>query len=666
VCGIAGVVDAAGLAPQWRDDLRELDASIRHRGPDDHGYITDVDRTEVPLKLGANKGTVETPRVLFVHRRLSILDLSEAARQPLSRAGGAVFITYNGEIYNFRELRAELAREGAEFRTQSDTEVVLELYRRRGIEDVARLRGIFAFAIADVTKGKVFLVRDHFGVKPLYYARVGSRFVFSSELKSFRGVHGFRAVIDPEAIQTFLHFLWIPGERTGLAGVRKLSPGCWMEIDLATNETLIRQYWSPLDRALSRENEGTVAENVRFLRDELGRIVKQQMVSDVPLGAFLSGGLDSSLIVALMKDATGRAPSTYSVGYAPQDLAYDIVPDDLPFARQVSRDFETRNTEIVLSPDVATLLPTVVETLDEPIGDPAAISSYLICQAAKQTLTVMLSGMGGDEVFAGYPRQRALAYGRMYRRLPPWARRGIKTVVARLPAAGRSGAAKLGRAGKKFLTSVEASPLEHYIAMETYFDDGLRRELTSPDGPLAEHNDVVARDVAALVARVQIAAGEDPLRQAMMWDLVTYLPNLNLAYTDRTSMAHAVEVRVPFLDVDLVEWSFGLRSRDLVRVRRGKLAGKWLLKRAAETVLPAPIVWRPKAGFGAPIRSWLRSELTDMREELLGPHGLGARGWFESRVIRRLKDEFLTGVSDYALQLWMLMSLELWSRRFLD
>lgn len=663
MCGIAGLIDPAGLDADWRHDLEAMGASLRHRGPDDHGFLTDLHGTESPDQFGTTRrAPMGSPRVAFVHRRLSILDLSEAARQPMARTGGKVFITYNGEVYNFRELRAELSALGARFRTNSDTEVVLEAYLRWGIDAVARLRGIFAFALVDLTKGKAYLVRDHLGVKPLYYGRFGARWVFASELKAFKRLRGFRAEIDPAAIRKYLHFLWIPGTHTGLEGVRKLEPGTWLEIDLSTGHERSETYWDPIRKQLAAQAPRSTEEAIEHLGSELERVVSEQMVSDVPLGAFLSGGLDSSLVVALMQRAGTRRVSTYSVGYTKADLSYDIVPDDLPFARDVSQHFGTDSHEIVLRPDVATLLPKIVETLDEPLGDPAAISSYLVCEAAKRSLTVMLSGMGADEIFGGYPRQQALLYGHGYRSLPRPIRGLTSRAVARLPGAGKGLMARLGRGGKKFLASVESDPLSHYISMETYFPAELQQKLLIPQGALGRAADPVPAEVAARRQELEAAVRDDSLRQAMLWDLVTYLPNLNLAYTDRTSMAHGVEVRVPFLDVRLVEWSLGLKARELIRARRGKLQGKYVLKHAARRLLPERIIWRKKAGFGAPVRSWLRNDLAEMIEELLGPQGLGRRGWFEPTGIARLKAEFISGRRDYSLQLWMLLSLELWAR----
>jgi asparagine synthase (glutamine-hydrolysing) len=615
MCGIAGLIDPDRVEA-WRENTAAFDRALAHRGPDDAGVFCDP-----------------SERIAFVHRRLSILDLSTAARQPMVR--GDVVLAYNGEVYNFRELRRELELGGAVFSTTSDTEVVIEAYRAWGIACVEKFRGMFAFALADLARQKVFLVRDQLGVKPLYVGQVDGTWMFASELKAFGAWSKFRRELDADAIRQYLRFLWIPGRGCGLRGVAKLEPGTWMEIDLAARATRIHRYWSPV---------GVAGLDVEQLRSELSRSVTEQMVSDVPVGAFLSGGLDSSLVVAMM----GRETATYSVGYRPDDLAYDIVADDLPFARMASRALGTRNTELVLEPDVATLLPNVVEALDEPLGDPAALSAYLICAAAKQK--VMLSGVGADELFGGYPRQRALLYGAMYRRVPRTLRALVRRGVERMPGSGRGRWARAGRAGKKFLASAEA-PDSRYLAMETYFSTPMVQRLLDPSGPIAPALEIEDPDI-------------ETLEQAIRWDLENYLPNLNLAYTDRTSMAHGIEVRVPYLDLRVVELALGLRAHDLIRWRRGALEGKWLLKRAAEPLLPANIIWRKKAGFGAPIRSWLRKDLAEMRRDLLGD--LGKRGWFDPRGIAELEADFDTGRADNALHIWMLLSLELWAQRFLD
>jgi asparagine synthase (glutamine-hydrolysing) len=421
-----------------------------------------------------------------------------------------------------------------------------------------------------------------------------------------------------------------------------------------------------VEKAAGVFSDVPIEEQERELIGELSRSVEEQMAADVPLGAFLSGGLDSSLIVALMQ-ASGRTRDpvrSFAVGYSQQDLAFDVVPDDLPYARRAARLLGARNTEIVLAPEMSDVLPDVVWHLDEPLGDPAAISSYLICRAAKAELTVLLSGVGGDELFAGYPRQKAMMYGGLYRRAPRFARESVQRFARRLPGAGSSFAAKLGRSANRFLEAVDGGSIHHYVGMETYFSSQYQEIILAPDGPIATAEDPSVDEYSTMIARIERLLPGDPVKQALLLDLVTYLPNLNLAYTDRTSMANSVEVRVPFLDIRLVEWALVRRSSDLLRWRRGRLEGKWLLKRAARACLPDEIIWRKKAGFGAPVRSWLRSGLREMCAELLGPRGLASRGWFADGAIAQMQEEFAAGHRDHALRLWMLMSLELWARRY--
>ncbi len=656
--------------------------TIVHRGPDDYGYYwgqrAGVPSQNLNFDAAASRGDESTAvRVAFAHRRLSILDLSVAARQPMVLDGGEVFLTYNGEIYNFKELRTELESAGFSFKTHSDTEVVLKAYQKWGIACVSRFRGIFAFAIADLREGKVFCVRDPLGVKPLYLQKRENGWAFGSELKVFSAISADSFEPDFVALRKYLRFLWIPGRESGVSGVRKMDPGSWVEISLTTGEIREHTYWSVLDSATHGyvsdstrvDRVATLEQQLSEFRSELERSVTEEMMSDVPFGAFLSGGLDSSLITALMSRSKLRgqqAIQTYSIGYAAKDLAYDIVPDDLPFARQASAFLGTENTEWVLSPKVAELLPKVVWHLDEPIGDPAAISSFLICQAAKKKLTVMLSGMGGDELFGGYPRQRALMLGIHFRRFPKLARRLAHALGAGLPGAGSGFSAKLGRAAKKFLASAEADPFSHYVSMETYFDTELQASVLAAGGPLAMANDPVESEYEILRSKIEKAVGSDPLKQAIALDLLTYLPSLNLAYTDRTSMANGIEVRVPLLDVRLVEWALQRDSESLLRFERGRYHGKWLLKKAAEPYLPPEIIWRKKAGFGAPVRSWLRGDLKEMSSELLGARGLAGRGWFESAGIKKLESDFAAGRRDYSLHLWMLISLELWTRAYID
>lgn len=661
MCGIIGMISSNPLPQGWHEDLEKMSDLLVHRGPDDFGFFGEGCLQEKPshhLKPHANS------RVAFAHRRLSILDLSESARQPMVRSSGKIFLTYNGEIYNFQSLRNELKNLGASFQTVSDTEVLIEAYCAWGIDCVFKLRGIFAFALADLNQNKVFLVRDHLGVKPIYILHQKDIFYFTSEIKAFLALKNFQPEADFDALKQYLQFLWIPGTQTGFQKVRKLEAGTILTIDLNSGQEKQQTYWSPFTTINSPNgySDFTEEEALKSLRLELTRAVEEELVSDVPLGAFLSGGLDSSLVCSLMK----KTYKTFSVGYNKKDLAYDIVPDDIPFAKEVSTSLKIPHQEIVLSPNVSELLPKVIWHLDEPLGDPAALSSYLICEAAKKNgLTVMLSGVGGDELFAGYPRQKALLYANYFKKLPQWVRHFVRCFSEQLPGAGKTRAAKMGRALKKFLNGIEEDSLSHYIGMESYFPPRLQKTLCSPHGPFCNGNNLRFSDHQKITNQID-KQRLSPLKQALLLDLLTYLPCLNLAYTDKTSMAHSVEVRVPLLDIRLVQFALARKEKELLKWNRGKLEGKWLLKKAAEPFLPSSIIWRKKAGFGAPIRSWLRQDLKELRHELLGKNGLNKRGWFQPEAIQCLEKEFFSGEQDHALKLWTLMSLELWARQYLD
>ncbi len=679
MCGIAGLFSNNPLSSSWVNNLKKMCDLQIHRGPDDYGYFWEGLNSKVPVQ-DLPSLTTDT-KIAFGHRRLSIIDLSVAARQPLVRgitetnSEENVFLTYNGEIYNFKELRHELRAQGHEFETESDTEVLLEAYRAWGIDAVSRFRGIFAFAIADMKNKKVFLARDHLGVKPLYFTKIGETWAFASEMKAFLGIKEFNPEIDYEALRKYLKFLWIPGNHTGLKGVSKLTPGTFIEINLITKDIIEKSYWNPFDVLKNADpilKRGQINKNtIDEIEAEFSRAVSEEMISDVPLGAFLSGGLDSSMICTLMKKnrncSTSRIKEveTFSVGYSAKDLAYDIVIDDLPYAKKVSKFLGTKNKEILLSPKVENLLPKVIWHLDEPLGDPAAISSYLICSAAKDKLTVLLSGMGGDELFAGYPRQKALIYGKYYRHFPRAGREVFENFVNMFPGSGRGLKAKFGRASKKFLKDIELGAWDHYVSMETYFPDSFQEnEVFNPDGPFSGVKNPATLEYLSLRDKIETSFPKDHLAQVLCLDLLTYLPNLNCAYTDKTSMANSVEVRVPFLDHKLVELAIKNWGKGWMRFRGGQLEGKYPLKLLAEKYLPKDIVWRKKAGFGSPVRSWLRQDLSELRSELLS--SLEKRKWFRPDAIKKIETDFLAGKEDHALRLWMLISLELWTKQFID
>jgi asparagine synthase (glutamine-hydrolysing) len=634
MCGICGTV---GLADQGL--VRAMTRVMAHRGPDGEGVRCFASENGgVPAALG--------------HRRLGIIDPTPRGAQPMSYAGGRYWITYNGELYNFRTLRHELERDGYSFSSDCDTEVLLAMYARHGEAMLDQLNGIFAFAIWDAERRELFLARDRLGVKPLYYAQHAGTLYFASEVKALLpGLPSPR--LSEQAMLDYMTFLWVPDPDTMFEGVFKLPPGHCATFSGA--RLRLREYWD-MSFAAERRSAQDWADEVR---GAVQAAVHRQMVSDVPLGSFLSGGIDSSAIVASMLGYADRV-TTYGIGFSPKDLAHDIIPDDLPYARRVAREYDVDHHEQILAPDVVELLPKLVWHMDEPVADPAAISSYLICSAARERLTVILSGMGGDELFAGYPRHLAAQIGRAWDVFPGPVRTGLEGLVQRRLTLGRPGRLRGPRRNLMKLTrGINDSPMERYLTWCSYYTADELGELLSPelrgvlDGhePLSRHR-----------AHLERVRGEHWLDQILYLDLKTFLPCLNLTYTDKMSMAASTEVRVPLLDDELVE----LSGRIPPNLKLRGTSRKYVLKRSMEGVLPPEIVNRPKAGFGAPVRSWVVDALKPMVDDVLSPENVRRRGLFDPGGVRRIVRDNEAGHADNALQIWALLTLELWQQIFVD
>jgi asparagine synthase (glutamine-hydrolysing) len=637
MCGIAGLIT--------QDPATRVGAmlkSIEHRGRDDEGVWTSSAIND------------EGQRVAFGHRRLSIIDTSSAGHQPMVSHDGRYVVILNGEIYNYRELRAQLATHT--FRTQTDTEVLLAAWAEWGEDCLPRLNGMFAFALWDERERTLFLVRDRVGIKPLYYAYQDSSLVFASEVKSILASGLMKAELDREALHQFLTFLWVPDPNTLFREVKTVPPG--HIVTLRDNELKVREWWDISFESIEEgRSEAWWQEQVL---ETLDRVVKLEMVADVPLGSFLSGGIDSSSIVAMMKHhRDGRRIGTYTIGIEASDLRYDIIPDDVRWARRVNQELDTDYHEIMLQPDVVELLPKLVYHMDEPAID-MAIPSYLVSRAARETLRVMLSGMGGDEVFAGYPRQLAMKIAGAFDPVPQLLRRPVmKALAAALPG-GRPGrlTAPL-RNAKKFARSAALDFEDRYLGYETYFTDQAKTRLYTDSMRSSTQNLDAYSAHRRYFSRVKNAA---PLNQLLYVDLKTFLPCLNLMTTDKTSMAANLEVRVPFLNQEMLE----LTARMPTRLKLRGLKRKYILKRAAEKLLPREIVWRKKAGFGAPIRSWLRGPLQPMVNDLLSAETIKRRGLFRPEEVKRVIEANLSGREDYNLQVFQLLTLELWQRAFID
>lgn len=630
MCGICGTV---GWAEEH--ELAAMTDAMAHRGPDGRG---------VSLFPG-------TPPAGLGHRRLAILDPTPAGAQPMTFAG-RWSITYNGELYNFRALRSELELEGERFATETDTEVLLRLFALEGPAMLDRLNGMFALAIWDDRDRRLFLARDRLGVKPLYYLERDGGLAFASEVKPLLPLLE-RVELDPTALADYLTFLWVPDPKTAFAGVFKLPPGHFAWFD--RNGLAVSQYWN----LAFEPEERPEREWIELVSETVERSVQRQTVSDRPLGSFLSGGVDSSAIVAALS-RRGERVTTFTVGFAREDLAHEIVPDDIRYARRVGSLFGTDYREEILRPDVLELLPKTLWHLEEPVADPAAISTYLICREAGREMPVMLSGMGADELFAGYPRHLAYRGSRVLDRVPRAVRRGLEAGVRPFAHPGGPGRLRGPRRNLwKYLGGASLPPFERYLSFSSYYHrDELDRVLASDvRGELAAY-DPFSTHRAYLHER----PGWDELSRLLYVDAKTFLPCLNLTYTDKMGMAASVEVRVPLLDDELVALSMRIPSALKLRAWRRK----YVFKRSQERWLPREIVWRRKAGFGAPVRSWLAKDLAPLVNDLLSPATIAARGLVDPAEVQRLRAADRSGAADNSLRLYALVTLELWCRTFVD
>ena len=628
MCGVAGCYqqrDGAALTALMSE-------RIRHRGPDAEGVFT-VDDGRVYAHLA--------------HRRLSIIDLSAASDQPMHKDG--LTISYNGELYNYREIRSELASMGVTFRTGSDTEVVLEAWRRWKSAALPRFRGMFAFAILDEGTGFLVLVRDQLGIKPMHYLRRGDGVVFASELKALVTAVGPELRTDPGALIASMLYYWLPEQRCVAAGVEKLPPGSWIEFRPdGTSRT--GTYWRTADVAAEAAASGPP--------EDLGAVIKDSLtahlVADVPVSTFLSGGLDSSLVTVLAKLADHRVDA-YTIAFRPEDNRIEAMPDDARYAKKVAAQFGVDLHEIEIDPDVTGLLPRMVDILDEPIGDPAAINTLLMCEAARDAgVKVLLSGMGADELFGGYRKHLACVMAARYQRLPAAVRHGLVAPAVRaLPVRAMGRGLRYSRWAKRFLTFAELGEEGRFRRSYTMYDEDELTGLLSPD--LAPHVGKLVDEHAAIYHDNQL---DDHVNRMCLADARMFLPGLNLTYTDRASMAASTEVRVPFVDPMVVKAAFAIAGSDKISGRQGKLA----LKKAAEKWLPDEIVYRPKASFSVPLRAWVNNDLREQVDEVLVRGELVRSGFLDQQALTKLVDADRSGRADRSKEIWQLLTLELWAR----
>lgn len=637
MCGIAGILGRADSDAI----LRMIDVQA-HRGPDDHGVLCDQARQ---ISLG--------------HRRLSILDLSPAGHQPMTRAAGRFSIVFNGEIFNFRELRAWLEARGQRFSSQSDTEVILALYEQLGVDAFARLNGMFALAIWDRDRDEVILARDHFGIKPLYYRVQNGVLAFASEAKAIFEVPGFEPRMNEAALPFYLRFLWTPDPLTMFEGVLKL-PAAHYAV-WRRGELTLHRYWDlefPEAGVTRARNERDL---VTEFRDRFTAAVDSQLVSDVPLGAFLSAGLDSSAIVAAMAARAAGPVRTYTIGFAARHRVGELTVDDPDVAARTAAHFGCVHTQITVDPDVAALLPRLVWHMDEPTSDPALIMAYLVSREARKDVTVLLSGVGGDELLGGYRKYIAAQDARRYALIPASLRHyGLDPLFRHAPAAPGRPWSGAGRLLRKWGRSASLPPRDQFITNATYIDPDEQAQILLPE---------VARRITGVdTTRYHNAAfdrvrGAEWLHQMLYNDTRLFMTSLNLTYNDKMSMASSVEARVPFLDWELAQWVASAVPSDLKI--RGRTT-KWLLREAFRDVWPAEVLAQRKAGFGAPIGVWLRNDLREMVDDLLAPAQVRRRGLFDPDAVGRLVKAQRAGAVERSMQVWQLLTLELWMQTFLD
>lgn len=620
MCGIAGMVQSHPDGTVDRAIIHRMCDAIVHRGPDDEGIV---------VKGGVGLGM----------RRLSIIDLA-GGHQPVFNEDKTIAIVFNGEIYNFPELRSQLESRGHRFSTHTDTEVIVHLYEEYGSECVQKLRGMFAFAIHDEAASRLFVARDRLGKKPLHYALHNGTLFFSSEMRSILAVAPDLAQVNDSALLQYMYFGYIPDPATAFQSIHKLPPGHWLEF--AQGKLRIEQYWDfPQYGTYEPDSEEELLEQLEF---RLAEAVRIRLISDVPLGAMLSGGTDSSTIVALMARAASKPVQTFSIGFRHADF------DEAPFARLVAQRFGTDHHELILEPDIVGTVETLTEHLEEPFGDSSMLPTYFISSLARKYVKVALSGDGGDEAFAGYERYRIHLEDRTYKFIPGWAGDLYRDYVHPL--------VPCAMPGRNLAYSISLPWQKRYVEGVSFQSFQREMNILSADFLAADRSPL--KDFETYLEK---APADDPLGKVLYLDSKTYLPGDILTKVDRMSMAVSLEARVPLLDHEFLEWVTSLAPK--WKMRNG--SQKVILKKLAQRVgVPSEVLNRPKQGFALPLEHWMRRELREFMKSILLDSQTLNRGYFNAAGVRRMLDEHLQGRRDHSPRLWRLMIFELWHRNFLE
>lgn len=628
MCGITGKLYFDPTHPVDEALIRQMNSVLTHRGPDDEGIWT-----------GGSIGLGQ--------RRLAIIDLSPTGHQPMCNEDGTIWITYNGETYNHLDLRADLERRGHRYRGASDTETILHLYEEHGCSCVKHMRGMFAFALWDDRRRRLLLARDRFGQKPLLYAHTADGLTFASEIKALLQDPTVSREVNEVALHHYLTYGYVPVPQTAFCHIRKLPPAStllWEDGRISIDRYWTLRYTPKLDIG-----EDEAAEHILALLREATRM---RLMSEVPLGAFLSGGIDSSAVVALMAQATSEPVKTFSIGFDDQSF------NELHYARQVAQRYATDHHEFTVTPNALAVLPELVWAYGEPYADSSALPTYYVARETRRHVTVALNGDGGDEAFAGYERYLAAQLAARYERVPRWLREGIVAPLARrLPEA--TGRKALLRRFKRFILAVDAPPVRRYARWITLIDNEAKNALYTPG-----FRDRVANldSLALLDQSFAVADGPEFLDRIQCADVATYLPDDLLAKVDIATMIHALEGRSPFLDHELAEFAARLPAGYKLRGR----VGKHILKRALRDHLPQSILHRDKQGFALPIGRWFRHDLRQVTcDVLLDPRTL-ARGILDGQAVHRLLDEHASGRLNHQYRIWELLMLELWFRTYID
>lgn len=633
MCGIAG------LSGSFSDNLlQQMITEVGHRGPDDSGTFLDAS-----LQLG------------IAQARLSIIDLSDNAHQPMSNEDDSLLIVFNGEIYNFEKLREQLTAKGHTFKSKSDTEVLLHLYEEEGTGMLELLNGVFAFALLDKKLGKLFVARDQLGVKPLYLAQTDSGIMFCSEIKGFLPCKELSREIDPIAVNQHLAFIWCPTPRTMFKCVKKLPAGSACLISAGKIERQWDWYKLPYngEKLICQESE-----ILKSVEEHVSTAVKRQLVSDVPVGAFLSGGLDSSAIVAMMRKHMPDQPiKCYSIGFS-DEADNEGCPQDLPYAEKVAKHLNVDLCKIeVKAEQLIERLAELVWFLDEPQADPAPVNAMIIAeQARKDGIKVLLSGAGGDDIFTGYRRHLAMKTDNFWKFVPGPIRRFISKLASRKIDVRNSWMRRL----VKVLQNAHLSQQQRLISYYKWSQDDLRKSLFSEKFRDAAFSE--ATEQPLIDGLKSISAEKDAINQMLFLDSRFFLPDHNLNYTDKTCMRYGVEARVPLLDIDLVNYAAKIPTS----LKQTFTQGKAIFKKAMEKYLPLEVIYRPKTAFGAPLRKWVRNDLQDVIARLLSKETLDSRGIFSHEAVAKLIEDDKNGRVDGSYIIFSLLCIEIWCQLFID